>query len=58
MSHARNKVQWCLDKAKKELKEGNKHRGLIQTEPSIKMAKEHIAKAEHNINVTIYLHDG
>jgi len=58
MSHAKNKIQWCFDKAKRELKEGNKHRGLIQIGPNIKRAKEHIAKAEHNINVTIYLYDG
>lgn len=28
MSHAENKVNWCLRKAEKELKEGKKHRGL------------------------------
>lgn len=58
MSHAKNKVQWCLDKAKRELEAGNKHRGLIQIEPNIKRAKEHITKAEHNVEVAIYLYDG
>ena len=29
MSHAQNKVQWCLDKAEKEWKERGIHRGLL-----------------------------
>jgi len=58
MSHAKNKVDWCLNKAKKEIEEGKKHRGLIQTNKSKEKALEHIAKAEHNLKVTIYLHQG
>jgi len=58
MSHAKNKVQWCLDKAQKELQEGNKHRGLLRVQPDEKRAKEHMAKAEHNLQTTLYLHDG
>jgi hypothetical protein len=33
MSHAKNKVEWCLKKAEKELKEEGKHKGLIKTRP-------------------------
>lgn len=47
MSHAKNKVDWCLKKAKKEIAEGGKHRGLIETGPSKEKAREHIRKAEH-----------
>ena len=48
MSHAKNKVDWCLRKAKKELEKGKKHRGLIKSEPDLDLAKDHIKKAEHN----------
>ena len=58
MSHAKNKLEWCLNKAKKELQEGKKHRGLIQTEKNKEKAREYIQKAEHNLKVTLYLHDG
>jgi len=58
MSHAKNKIKWCLDKAQKELKEGKKHRGLLEVKPDIKIAKEYITKAEHNLQATLYLHDG
>ena len=58
MSHAKNKVDWCLNKAKKEIEEGKKHRGLIQTNKSKEIALKHIEKAEHNLKVTIYLHQG
>lgn len=58
MSHAKNKMQWCLNKAKKELQEGKKHRGLVKINPDPEKAKEHLAKAEHNLKATIYLHNG
>ena len=58
MSHAKNKVNWCLNKAKRELQEGKKHRGLIQVDTDIEKAREHLAKAEHNLKVTLYLHKG
>jgi len=53
MSHAKNKVSWCLNKAKKELEEGGKHRGLVQAEPDKEKALEHIKKAEHNLKGAI-----
>ncbi|HLC98097.1 MAG TPA: hypothetical protein VJC21_04925 [Candidatus Nanoarchaeia archaeon] len=58
MSHAKNKLRWCLQKAKKELQEGRKHRGLIEVMPDSERAREHIAKAEHNLKVTLYLQKG
>lgn len=30
MTHAKNKVKWCIKKAEKELKEDKKHRGLVK----------------------------
>ena len=58
MSKEENKVDWCLKKAEKELKEGGKHRGLIKINPDMKKAREHIEKAEHNLKATLYLHKG
>ncbi|MBI5872168.1 hypothetical protein HZB88_03720 [archaeon] len=58
MSHAKNKVEWCLNKAKKELQEGKQHRGLVRVDADIEKAREHLAKAEHNIKVTFYLQRG
>ncbi len=58
MSHAKNKVEWCLNKAKKELQEGKKHRGLVKVDADIERAKEHLAKAERNLKVTLYLQRG
>lgn len=58
MTHAKNKLDWCLNKAKKELQENRKHRGLIEISPNIVATREHLTKAEHNLKVTIYLQNG
>jgi len=58
MSHAKNKLHWCLNKAKKELQDSRKHRGLVEAAPDIETAREHLAKAEHNLKVTLYLQKG
>ena len=58
MSHAKNKVEWCITKAKKELQAGKKHRGLVKVDANLKRAREHLAKAEHNLKVTLYLQRG
>lgn len=58
MSHAKNKVEWCLNRAKKELQEGKKHRGLVKVEADLEKAREHLSKAERNLKVTLYLHRG
>ncbi len=59
MSQASKHVEWCLNKAKKEIEECRelgkklKHRGLLKIDPNVDEAKKHIAKAEHNfIGVT------
>src|SRR3989338_3053527 len=51
-------LKWCMEKAKKELSQGKKHRGLIQTPPNITKAKEHLDKAIHNFNAIDYFRDG
>src|SRR3989338_3316876 len=34
------------------------HRGLIKVKPDEKRAREHLLKAEHNLEATFYLHKG
>ena len=58
MSHAKNKVDWCLKKAKKEISEGKKHRGLVEVEEDIESARKHIEKAEHNLTAITYFDKG
>jgi len=58
MSHAKNKVEWCLRKAENELKDSKKHRGLVKIKPDMKKAKEFISKAEHYLKATGYLKIG
>src|SRR3989344_7013497 len=55
MSQAAKHVEWCLNKAKKEIEEYKKlgkrpkHRGLLKNNPNPDEAKKHLAKAEHNL---------
>lgn len=58
MSHLENKLKWCFDKAKRELGEKNKHRGLVQTAPNFVEAEKHLQKAEHNLNGAVYFWKG
>jgi uncharacterized protein (UPF0332 family) len=58
MSHAKNKVEWCLKKAEKEMEEKGSHRGLLKIKSSVEKAREHIKKAEHNLEATLYFHKG
>ncbi|MBI4439413.1 hypothetical protein HY638_00405 [Candidatus Woesearchaeota archaeon] len=58
MSHAKNKVEWCLKKAERELEGSDTHRGLVKTEPDKKKAAEHVSKADHYLSATIYLKKG
>ena len=51
MSHAKNKLKWCITKAKEE----EKHRGLLEIKPNIEKARKHIEKAEHYLKATNYL---
>lgn len=48
MTHAENKLNWCLRKAERE---GQKHRGLKEITPDLHNADDHIKKAEHNLEV-------
>ncbi len=55
MSQASKQVDWCLNKAKKELEECKKlnkrpkHRGLLEVTPNTEEAKNHLKKAEENL---------
>ena len=58
MSHAANKVKWCLNKAKKELETSSNHRGLVRIEENNFLAEGHLKKAEHNLNAALYFEEG
>lgn len=58
MTQAENKVEWCLRKAKKELEEGKKHRGLVKSISHMEEARKHIEKAEHNLRAITYFNKG
>ena len=55
MSHAKNKVEWCLRKAEEEMKLKGRHRGLIKTEEDIFAARKHIEKAKRYLEATLVL---
>ena len=61
MSQASKHVEWCLNKAKKEIEEcrklnkKGKHRGLLVVGYDEELAKSHIAKAEHNVKAAQHL---
>ena len=63
MSQASKHVKWCLNKAKKEIEEcekqgkRKKHWGLLETEPDTEIAKKHVEKATHNLNLIGILED-
>ena len=58
MSHVRKKVEWCLRKAEKELRDSDTHRGLVKNEPNADTARKHVAKAEHYLKATLHLKEG
>lgn len=64
MSQASNHIEWCLNKAKKEIEEceklgkRKKHRGLLKVEPDIETAKKHVEKAKHDLKAITYLLKG
>jgi len=58
MSQVSKKVQWCLNKAKRELKEKGLHRGLIKLESNQELAEKHLKKAEHNLKAAHYFEQG
>ncbi len=58
MSQSLNKVNWCLKKAERELKEKKKHRGLVKSESDLDEARKHLMKAEHNFSAIEYFDKG
>ena len=58
MSKAKNRVKWCINKAKAEIEKGEIHRGLIETKPDEGLALNYLKKAEHNLDVFLYNKDG
>lgn len=58
MSHAENKVKWCLKKAEREIMDGKKHRGLVKKEGDIEEIRRYILKAEHNFLAISYFNKG
>ena len=58
MSHAKNKVDWCLKKAERELKKLGKHRGIVWIKPDLEKEREHVNKSEHYFKATDYLKKG
>ena len=55
MSQTSKHMQWCLNKATKEIEEckrlgmRQKHRGLTKGKANVSEAKRHLLKAEHNL---------
>lgn len=58
MSQSHKHVEWCLNKAKKELIDGKKHRGLVKISIDNEFAGLHIEKAEHNLKAVDYFNAG
>ncbi|MBS3106135.1 hypothetical protein J4419_00545 [Candidatus Woesearchaeota archaeon] len=51
MGQIDNKMKWCLNKAERE---GAKHRGLKRVHPDPALAKDLVAKAQHNLKAASY----
>ena len=58
MSQTDKHMVWCLNKAKKEIEEGKKHRGLVKISSDINTAIGHLEKAEHNFKAITYFDIG
>ena len=58
MPEALNQIRWCLNKAKKELAENKKHRGLVEIKPDLQKAAAHLKKAMHNFRAITYFAEG
>jgi len=58
MSHPENKVEWGIKKAKKELENNKKHRGLVKIDENKEKSKEHLHKAVHNLSAVSYFNQG
>ena len=58
MSKASNHIQWCLNKAKREIEKRELHKGLVEIEPSQELAFGYVAKAEHNLKAFLHNKNG
>jgi len=64
VSQASKHVDWCMKKAEKEIGECNKlgkrskHRGLVKKNPNKEEAKNHISRAEENLEFALSLEKG
>lgn len=58
MSHAENRVDWCVKKTIREKEEGRKHRGLLKITSDITTAENHTSKAQHNLLAIDYFDRG
>lgn len=58
MSHAKNKVEWCLNKARRELQEGKKHRGLVKVEADFeKVTTLNITEAQESPETAVSIRE-
>lgn len=57
MSHTENKVEWCLRKAEKELRQTGRHRGIVRIRPDRELAFAHVRKAEHALKAVTSFRD-
>ena len=65
MSQASKHIEWCLNKARKEIEECKilgkkpKHKGLLKVNSDLSEAKKHLNKAEHNLKaITTFKNNG
>ncbi len=64
MSQVSKQVKWCMDKANKEIAEckkqekREKHRGILEKEPDIEDARQHLEKAKYNLKAVNHLLKG
>src|SRR3989344_7761906 len=58
MSQVSRKVERCLRKAERELKETPFHRGLVEVKHDVALAGKHMIKAEHNLKAALYFENG
>ena len=58
MSKSKNMVTWCINKAKKEIENGESHRGLVKVKADKELALSYLKKAEHNLDAFLYNKNG
>src|SRR3990167_9652816 len=58
MTREGKKVEWCLNKVEKDMKETGTHRGLVMVKADLSKTKDFVSKAEHYFKATEYLKRG